>query len=119
MKDNLTKEFLAGIKEVENILIRLHFYVYSFNENGAAYYIKYKKDDIIVEFLFGPSGWDVEMIILSNKGKLAFKDLLQIPSIALWVKNNRYRPVDGRNIKNELLWYVELFKIALPIVEQG
>ena len=117
IKDKLTEEFLAGIKEIENILFLLHFYPYSFEEKGTAYFIKYKKGNSIVEFLFGPSDWDVEIIIFTSKGKFAFKDLLQIPTIAEWVNNNRYKQDNGRNVKNELLWAIELLRVSLPIIE--
>jgi hypothetical protein len=117
IKNKLTEDFLAGIKEIENILFLLNFSAYSFEEKGPAYFIKYKRENSIVEFLFGPSDWDVEIIIITSKGKFAFRDLLQISSIAEWVKNNTYKQVNGRNVKNELLWAVELLKISLPIIE--
>jgi hypothetical protein len=117
VKDKLTEEFLVGIKEIESILFLLNFYPYSFEEKGPAYFIKYKRGGSIVEFLFGPSDWDIEIIIFTSKGKFAFKDLLQIPTIAEWVNNNKYKEVNGRNIKNELLWAVELLKTSLPIIE--
>ncbi len=115
-KDELSEEFLEGIKEAENILLLLHFYPYSFEEKGA-YFFKYKKRDTIVEFFFGPSDWDVEMIIFTVKGKFAFKDLLQIPAIAKWVQDNRYAHQNGRNIKYEILWFIELLKFSLPLIE--
>jgi len=117
IKDKLTEEFLEGIKEIENILFLLHFYLYSFEEKGPAYFIKYKRGNSVVEFLFGPSDFDVEIIISTSKGKFAFKDLLQIPSVAEWVNNNKYKQENGRNVKNELLWALELLKFSLPIIE--
>jgi len=56
------------------------------------------------------------MIIFSKEGKFAFKDLLEIPNVAVWVNNNRYRQAGERNIKSELLWYVQLLKVALPVI---
>jgi hypothetical protein len=113
----LTEDFLAGLKEIESTLSLLNFYPYSFEEKGPAYFIKYKRGNSIVEFLFGPSGWEVEMIIFTSKGKFAFKDLLQIPAIAEWVDNNRYKQYKGRSVRNELLWAIELLKTSLPIIE--
>jgi hypothetical protein len=117
INDKLTEDFLIGIKEVESILLLLHFYPDSFNEKGSAYFIRYKKNKTIVEFIFGPSDWDIEMIIFTSKGKFAFKDLLRIPVIAKWVLDNRYIQENIRNVKNELFWYMELLKTALPIIE--
>ena len=117
MKDKLSEEFLHAVQEVESIFLLLQFKPYSFEEKGFAYYIEYKRGETIVMFLFGPSDWNVEMIIYTVKGKFAFKDLLQIPVIAKWINNNRYIQENGRNVKNELLWFIELLKVSLPIIE--
>jgi len=117
MKDELTKEFLSGINEVQPILLLMNFSQYSFVQKGSSYFISFKKEGTFVDFLFGPSDWDIEMVIHTSNGKFAFKDLLQLPSIADWVDRNRYEQFGGRNIKNELLWYVDLLKFSLPLVE--
>lgn len=116
--NNLTEEFLEALNEIEVVLLTLLFKRYSFFEKGVAYYIEYiKQNNTRVEFLFGPSDWDIEMIVYTSKGKFAFKDLLSIPEINSWVNNNRYKQGNGRNIKNELLWFVDLLKISLPYVD--
>ncbi len=117
IKDYLTEEFLTAIEEVEKILFLMDFHAYSFEEKGPAYFIKYKRGETIVEFLFGPSDWDVEMIIFTVKGKFAFRDLLQIPLVAKWVNENRYKQENGRDLKNELLWAIKLLKFSLQIIE--
>ena len=118
LKDNLTEDFLRALKEIEAILLMMKFKRHSFFENGPAYFVEYRKDNnTIVEFLFGPSEWNIEMIIYTSKGKFAFKDLLEIPAIAKWVNDNRYKQENGRNVKSELLWFVELLKVSLPIIE--
>ena len=67
-------------------------------------------------FMFGPSDWDVEMIIKRNGRKYAFKDLLQIPSIAQWTEDNRYiRETRDRNIADEVGWAVKLLKFVFEI----
>ena len=117
MKDKLTEEFLKALDELEIVLFALLFKRYSFFEKGLAYYVEYKKENNTrVEFLFGPSDWDIEMIIHTSKGKFAFKDLLNIPEVNRWINDNRYKE-NGRNVKNELLWFVELLKVSLPYVE--
>jgi len=117
IKDKLTEEFLEGLEEIKKLLLILLFKQISFDKKGGAYFVKFEKGKTIVEFLFGPSDWNVEMIIYTSKGKLAFKDLLEIPAITKWVNDNRYKQGDGRNVKNELLWFVELLKTSLPIIE--
>lgn len=117
IKDKLTEEFLAGIKEIESVLFLLQFSLHSFEEKGPAYFIKYKKGCSIIEFLFGPSDWDVEIIVFTSTGKFALRDLLQFPAIAKWVNDNRYQQQNGRNIKDELRWALELIQFSLPIIE--
>ncbi len=119
MKDKITNEFLISIKEIEPLLLKLEFHPHSYFEKGLAYYIEYKSkiSSTIIEFLFGPSDWNVEMIIYSTKGKFAFKDLLNVSEINKWVYDNIYNEENGRNIKNELLWSIELLKVALPYIE--
>lgn len=116
--NDLSIAFLEAINEIEILLFALYFRRYSFFEKGLAFFIEYRKEnDTKVEFLFGPSNWDVEMIIYTSKGKFSFKDLLSIPEINSWVDTNRYIQGNGRNIKNELEWFVSLLKISLPYVE--
>jgi hypothetical protein len=118
IKDKLTEEFLKALNEIEIVLLTLFFKRHSFFKKGLAYYIEYiKQNNTRVEFLFGPSDWDIEMIIYTSKGKFAFKDLLNISEINRWVNDNRYKQGKGRNVKNELLWYVDLLKVSLPYVE--
>lgn len=116
--NNLTEGFLEAINEIEIVLLALLFKRHSFFFKGLAYFIEYKKENnTSVEFLFGPSDWAIEMIIYTSKGKFAFKDILSIPEINSWVNNNRYKQENGRNIKNELKWFVDLLKVSLPYVE--
>ena len=120
IKDKIAEEFLLGLKEIEPALLEMQFEPHSFYENGLAYYIQYRNEanGTIVEFLFGPSDWETEIIIYTSKDEFGFKDLLEIPAIAKWVDENRYTQGNERNIKKELHWDVELLRICLPIIEQ-
>lgn len=116
--NNLKNDFLKALDEIELMLLVLFFKRHSFFEKGEANYIEYRKENNTrLEFLFGPSDWDIEMIIYTSKGKFAFKDLLSVPEINRWVSENRYKQENGRNIKNELQWFVDLLKTSLPYVE--
>lgn len=118
MKNKLETEFLKALDEIEMVLSSILFKRHSFFEKGVAYYIEYRKqNNTRVEFLFGPSDWDIEMIIYTSKGKFTFKDLLSIQEINKWVNDNRYKQENGRNLKNELLWFVELLKWSLQYLE--
>lgn len=117
--NNLTDEFLKALDEIEIGLLVLFFKKHSFFEKGLAYYIEYRKEinNTRVEFLFGPSDWVIEMIIYTSKGKFAFKDLLEIPAIKKWVIDNKYKEENGRSLKGELVWFIELLKVSLPYIE--
>lgn len=117
MKIESQKLFLQAINDVEEVLLLIGFKQVFLEEKGYATFVQYKRNDVLVEFMFGPSDWDVEMLIYTKKGKYAFKDLLEIPKISEWVNNNRYRQTNGRNIKDEIVWYIDLLKFALPIIE--
>ncbi len=118
IKDKLNEEFLEAVNDIEVVLHALLFKRHSFSEKGLAYFIEYKKENnTVVEFIFGPSNWDIEMIIYSSKGKFAFKDLLSITEVKRWVSDNRYKQKNERNVKNELVWFVDLLKVSLHYVE--
>ena len=116
-RDKLTESFLQAINVVDEIFLSISFKPCSFVERGFAYFIRYKREGCNVEFIYGPPEYQVEMIIYTLKSKFELKDLLKYPAIALWVNNNRYRQVDDRDIKNEMLWFVELLKFSLSIIE--
>jgi hypothetical protein len=113
VKGNLTEDFLEGIEDVKKLLIFIQFQPLAFDKKGLAYFVKFQKENTIIEFIFGPSDWDIELIIYIGDQKFAFKDLLEILAIAKWVDDNRYKQSMGRDIKKELLWFVELLKVSL------
>lgn len=116
--NNLKNDFFKALDEIEVVLFVLLFRRHSLFEKGEATFVEFKKENnTILKFLFGPSDWDIEMIIYTSKGKFAFKDLLSIPEINRWVSENSYKQENGRNIKNELKWFVKLLKASLPYVE--
>lgn len=115
--DKLTEEFLNGLIEIESILLVMLFKKKSFEKKGYAYFVEYQKEKTVVLFLFGPSDWGIEMIVNTTKGKFAAKDLLQIREISTWINENRYKQENGRNIKNELEWFIDLLKVSLPYIE--
>ncbi len=117
IKNNLTESFLQSVKEIQFILLEIGFIEYSFIEKGYAYYVQFKRDNTIVKFIFGPSDYQIEMIIYTSKGKFAFRDLLKITAISEWVNNYRYIQGNERNIREEMMWFIELLKFSLPIVE--
>ena len=117
-RDNLTTEFLNALNEIEIRLFDLSFKKHSFLEKGFACYIDYKKENgTQLAFLFGPSDWGIEIILYASESKFALKDLFAIPEVNNWVNKNRYKQENGRNLKKELEWYVDLLKVCLPYIE--
>jgi hypothetical protein len=115
---NLKEEFLKAMFKIDKDLLLELFKKHSFSDEGLACFIEYRKENSTrVEFLFGPSNWNIEMIIYTSKGKFAFKDLLSIPEIENWVSDNRYKQKNGRNLEKELEWFVSLLKVSLLYIE--
>lgn len=117
VKDKLTEEFLQALKEVEGIFSIMSFIKHSFVERGFAYFVQFKKSNTIIEFLFGAPEFQIEMIIHTSNDEYAFKDLLEIPAVEKWVNENRYVQLNKRNIRDELMWFIELVKVSLIEVE--
>ena len=118
MNSRIEKEFLQGINDIEPELLKLFFTKYSYLEKGPAYYVEYiNTNNSTVEYQFGAPEWNIDIIIRTNKGKFSFGDLLGIPEILNWVNKNRYIEINNRSLTNELLWFVELLKISLPLIE--
>ncbi len=116
-ENKLAEEFLDALKKNEHVLLNMSFKPFSFEKKGFAYYVQYKKDNCLTEFLFGPSDYQIEMIVYTSKGKFAFKELLQIPEIAAWVNKNQYIEKDRRDLKREIAWFVDLLDFSLPFIE--
>jgi hypothetical protein len=118
INDTFAQQFVQGLEQAEGTLQGLLFQREQFQQKGVAYWVLYRKDHhTTVEFLFGPSDWDVEMLVSTTGGKFAFKDLLAEPAIAQWVSRNLYTSPTGRNVSNEVRWFVDLLKMALLIIE--
>lgn len=114
----ITEQFLEAINEIDIVLLALSFKRHSSDDKGLACFITYrKKNNTRVKFLFGPSDWEIEMIIYTSRGEFAFRDLFIIPEILLWINNNRSKRGKKRNLKKELGWCIELLKVSLPYIE--
>ena len=117
MESTSTEEFLRSIVTIEPSLLGMGFRRYTFDDEGPVYFVTFEKNQTRVEFLFGPPEWNVEMIIYTSKGKFAFEHLLSIPAVTRWVNENRYRQKNGKSICDEMRWFIELLRFALPLVE--
>ena len=109
--------FIQSVKDVETALTNIGLSHLSTEKKGYATYIEYKgAHDTHVTFAFGPSDWDVDMVVERNGTKYAFKDLLQIPSVAQWIKDNQYKQETGKRIiADEVGWFVKLLKFVFEI----
>ncbi|QQS42841.1 MAG: hypothetical protein IPM63_07875 [Acidobacteriota bacterium] len=117
VKDDTTRHFLEAMNEVEVILSSDSFVKRSITEKGLACWVEFANESVLVEFSFGPPEWHVNMIIRVSNMKYEFKDLLKIPVVNEWVRKNRHKQRDLSNIRDELMWFVELMKISLREIE--
>jgi len=115
--DKSSPEFLQALKDVEEFFLLMQFRQNSFLQKGYAYYVEFKRNDTIVLYFYGPGEYNLEMIVTTAKRKFSFGDLLTIPIIATWVSNNKYIDKYEKSLKNSFLYYIEILKIALPIIE--
>ena len=115
MSTQTQKAFIKSINEAETILTDIGLSHISTEKKGYATFVGYKRTDTLVSFMFGPSDWNVEILLEKNGRKYAFKDLLQIPSIAQWTINNKFRQITNDRIKDEVFWFVDLIKFVIEI----
>jgi hypothetical protein len=112
----ISPQYEVALKEVEPILSSMGFKPHPYNQ-GYPYYIKYKHGDTIIMFMYGPSDWHVEIVLFTAKGKFNIADLMKFPTIADWVYGKKFISSSENPIVNELLWNIELMKIALLFIE--
>ncbi len=114
------ESFIKTMNDMENVLTNIGLSHLSTEKKGYATYIKYRGPrDTEVTFMYGPSDWDVEIRIKRNWRNwrtYAFKDLLQIPSVAQWTEDNKYKQeTSDRIIADEVDWFVKLLKFVFDI----
>ena len=111
------ESFIKAMNEMEKVLTDIGLSHLSTEKKGYATYIEYGgARDTQVTFMFGPSDWNVEIILARNGKTYTFKDLLQIPSVAQWTKDNKYKPeTSNRIIADEIGWFVKLLRFVFDI----
>ena len=115
-KDKLNEEFLNALHGAEMTLSAMGFLRDKYIEIGYAQFADFKSKNAKVQFVFGPSEWEISIVIYALNQKYSFGDLLKISAVLEWVNNNRYKEENGRNIQNEVLWFTDLLKVSLPIL---
>jgi len=106
--------FIESIKGLDSELTDIGFSHLSTTKKGYATYIDYKSaDNSIITFMYGPSDWDVEILIIKNGKKYALKDILQVPSITQWIKDNKFQEQTRNRIKDEVAWFVDLIRFII------
>jgi hypothetical protein len=114
MSTKSQETFIQSIKDIETRLTDIGFLHLSTTKKGYATYIDFKSaDKTQVSFMFGPSEWNVEMLLTVKEKQYAFKDLLQISSVAQWTRDNKFQPRTNDRVKDELSWYVELLTFVV------
>ena len=115
-KSEINQKFLRALNSSEFALSEMGFEGPNYVEKGYAQFVYFNSTNVKVEFLFGPPEWHVDMLIYVSDKKYSLGDLLKIPVILEWVNNNRYKEENGKNILAEILWFVDLLKVSLPIL---
>ncbi len=120
MSTKTQESFIKSIAESDTILTTLGFFQQSTEKKGYATYINYKRDETLICFMLGPSDWNVEISLYTNKTKYEFKDLLAISSIAQWTSNNKFVQTNEDIIKDEVIWFMEFVRFSLTeILNEG
>ena len=65
--------------------------------------------------MFGRSDWKVEILLETNEIMYAFKDLLQISSIAYWTRENKFQQKTNDRIRDEVIWFVEFLRFVFTM----
>ncbi len=106
--------FINSLKDIESDLSDIGITHLLTTKKGYATYVDYKSaDNIHVSFIFGPSDWHVELVLRKNGIKYELKDLFQIPSIAEWIRCNKFQEQTGNRIKNEIAWFVDFLRFVI------
>jgi hypothetical protein len=117
MRDKIIENYINALKEIEPILLSMGFNKCSYSKGEFPFYVEFKTDQCVIKFMFGPPEFQIDITIYTKDKKFEFGDLFKVPAIGLWMITNKYiQPHVGRSIKSELLWFVELIKISLPLI---
>ncbi len=108
----MENSFLNAWNEIMKDLTNSSFSNYNYNQEGFVVSAKFTSGEFTIKFLYGPPEYEIEMIIYKNDNKTNFKDLLQISEIKSWVNQNKYIEGKSRNLKRELLWFIDLFNFS-------
>lgn len=116
MSNMAQESFIKSIKDVKKILSDIRLLHFSTTKKGYATLIYYKgKDDTLVTFMLGPSDWNVEILLETDETKYAFKEILQISSIAYWTRGNKFQQKTNDRIRDEVIWFVELLRFVFTM----
>lgn len=106
--------FIHLIKDMESELTHIGFSHLSTTKKGYATYVDYKSaENIHASFMFGPSDWHVELVLRKDEKNYELKDLLQIPSIAEWIRNSKFKEQTSNRIKDEITFFVGLLRFVI------
>lgn len=109
---------IETVRSIENTMMGMGFTPALPLQEGFATWFSFRKSTCEVRFVCGPPEYHMEMFIKMDKSSGAktyeLADLMQIPTLAQWIRTNR--PVDQGHdhLGAESRWFIDLLKIALP-----
>jgi len=111
--NDLTQDDLNLLEDVKDRMIEFGFKQFEIKQTGIIW-ISFRRNMTSVEYLYWPQRSEIEMIISIGTRKYELKDLVVIPEIREWWTENN-KGIAG--FRNDSLWFVDLFKFSLPILE--
>jgi hypothetical protein len=116
MNNKFSEEFLMGIEIAEKNLSKNGFNKPTIDRLKDSFFVKFLNRTGSLEFFFGASDFQIEILITKNNKKYAFKDLMNISTINEWITENRYIQKKERNLKDEVIWFTKLINFSYPIL---
>ena len=114
MSTQVQETFIKSMNDMESELANIGFTYHLTIKKGYATYVHYKSTkNIQASFMLGPSDWNVELVITTVERKYEFKDLLLVPYISQWTRENKFQQRTSGRVKDEIVWFVDLLKFVM------
>jgi hypothetical protein len=115
-EDSLKSEFTQILKACEYRFSELQLYPVRTGDKGLTLFSIYENTNMRVEFFFGPDDWSVDVIVETKTTRYDLSTLLEIRTLEEWTNTHPFPRQVDRNLKNELLWFLDLIEQAMPLL---
>jgi len=122
MSNETRARFIEAVRSIESALEGMGFTQVPPVEQGFATWVSFRKSNCEVKFVCGPPEYHVEMFIemrrVSGVKAYEFSDLMQMPTLARWIRANRLVVQEDDQLCVESRWFAELLRLALPVLDK-